>query len=109
MTTFRIVEDSDDDFSAMSAANDQVLSKHALNSIQKTAFGTLLENSNGFLWFRVASDAFEKYKDQILVIFYGKLMVEKLNIDDVKIAVKSSDSVSSVYVISEHDCEYVMV
>lgn len=87
-----------------------VNSKTDLYRIQKMSLKRELQASTskgGFVWFRCPTTLFEKFKEQILVVFYGKMVVENIDLDKIKMFTRRLlDSIVLVCVVNT---EFVII
>ena len=79
-----------------------VVNQKDMNRLVHINFKSNLEsNKNGFLWFSAKSIEFEKNKEKVLIIFYGKLVLEKLSINDIKLKTYHNYDTVYIYVVNE--------
>lgn len=80
----------------------KVVDRKDMNRIQTTKFSTLLEKyQSGFLWITLPSEMYEKFKEQILVVFYGKIVFENLDLDEVKLKSENVGKETKLYVVKQ--------
>lgn len=85
----------------------QIVEKSKLHdTIYNTNFTNKIKDSSEFFWFTISKKEFEKRKEQIKILFYGKVYCELLNPKDCSLKIFEIDNNIEVYVFVSN---YVLI